>query len=49
MQRVDDVVCAVLGFIGMLSRLSPDAAIFNELRDVAALRFRFAEEVMKHL
>ena len=40
----DSVVCALMAYLGMLARRPPSEELWRELRDVAALRFRFCEE-----
>ena len=40
---IDEIVCVVCGYLGLLSREAPPERLYDEMRDVAALSFRFAE------
>ena len=40
----DEVVACVLGYLGFLAREPPQEWVHAEMRDISALRFRFAEE-----
>lgn len=42
-ERVDEVVAVVCGYLGLLARGPPPESLYQELRDVAAISFRFME------
>lgn len=42
-ERVDEVVAVVCGYLGLLARGPPPESLYQELCDVAALSFRFLE------